>query len=447
MDLRDLGVLIVDDEHAVRDSLRRWFKTYGCRVDVAADANEALGKFDGAQWDIVLLDIKMPGMSGIELQRRIKEIDETIVRIMITAFASVDTAIQALKEGAFDYIAKPINPAQLDHIIRNAAEKRKLAAEAAALRRTVEELAMPEDIVGESPEFRRVLQTVAEVAASEATVMIRGESGSGKELVARAIHANSRRKYFPIICINCGAYAEGLLESEIFGHEKGAFTGAQFTRRGKLELADKGTLFFDEIGNISMKMQMDLLRVLETKQFTRLGGERVISADFRVISATNQDLEQAVKDGKFREDLYYRLNVFQLVIPPLRNRRGDIPLLADYFLSKFRKSMNKPVVGFTPDAVELLERHHWPGNVRELRNVVERAMVVAKGERIEAADLSLPFMAEGCLPEMDSLEEVERTHIARILRKTEGNIARAAELLGIERATLYAKIKKYNLRG
>jgi DNA-binding NtrC family response regulator len=445
MDLRDIGVLIVDDEHAVRDSLRRWFKSYGCRIDVAADATEALAKFEHEKWDIVLLDIRMPGMSGIELQRRIKEIDDSIIRIMITAFATADTAVEALKEGAFDYISKPINPAQLDHIIRNAVEKRKLLAETAALRQTVEELAMPEEIVGDAPEFRRVLELVAEVARSDATVMIRGESGAGKELIARAIHANSRRKYYPIICINCGAYTEGLLESEIFGHEKGAFTGAQFTRRGKLELADKGTLFFDEIGNISVKMQMDLLRVLETKQFTRLGGERMVTTDFRVISATNMDLEQAVKEGRFREDLYYRLNVFRIEIPPLRGRPADIPKLAEYFLAKFRRSMSKAGFGFTPEAVEVLAQYRWPGNVRELRNVVERAMVVAKGDVVTAADLSLPF-SDPCTPEVDSLEEMEKMHVARILHKAGGNIARAAEMLGIERATLYAKIKKYGLR-
>jgi DNA-binding NtrC family response regulator len=446
MDLREVGVLIVDDELSVRDSLQRWFKSYGCHVDTAADATEALNKFGTQSWDIVLLDIKMPGMNGIELQRRIKEIDENIIRIMITAFASVDTAIQALKEGAYDYISKPINPAQLDHVIRNAIEKRKLLSETAALRKKVEELSLPDEIVGESPGIRRVLEMVAEVAKADATVMIRGESGTGKELVARAIHANSRRRYFPIICINCGAYTEGLLESEIFGHEKGAFTGAQFVRRGKLELANKGTLFFDEIGNISMKMQMDLLRAIETKQFTRLGGEKIITTDFRIISATNQDLEQAVKDGRFREDLYYRLNVFTIQIPPLRERKSDIPLLVNYFLAKLNKSMGKRVQEVALPAMEQLQQYHWPGNVRELRNVVERAMVIAKGDAIEAEDLALRVVPEDCLPDVESLDDMEKYHIQRMLKKTDWNIARAAELLRIERATLYNKIKKYGLR-
>lgn len=446
MQAQDISVLIVDDELSVRDSLYRWFKSYGCRVDTAQDAYEALNKYKGQNWDIALLDIKMPGMDGVELQRRLKEINENTIRIMITAYASVDTAVQALKEGAYDYISKPINPAQLDHIIRNAIEKRRLISETALLRQKIEDLSLPEEIIGESQGIRKILEMVAEVAKTDATVMIRGESGTGKELIARAIHANSKRRYFPIITINCGAYPEGLLESEIFGHEKGSFTGAQFTRRGKLELADKGTLFFDEIGNISMKMQMDLLRVIETKQFSRLGGEKMITTDFRVVSATNQDLEQDVKAGKFREDLYYRLNVFTLVLPPLRERVTDIPILVEYFLDKFAKTMNKPVEGFSPEALDLIVHYPWPGNVRELRNIIERAMVVVKGKRIEVSDLSLPFDREGYSLAADSLEEAERLHIQRILNRTDWNISQAASLLGIERVTLYSKIKKYGLQ-
>ncbi len=446
MQAQDISVLIVDDELSVRDSLYRWFKSYGCRVDTAQDAYEALNKYKGQNWDIVLLDIKMPGMDGVELQRRLKEIDEKTIRIMITAYASVDTAVQALKEGAYDYISKPINPAQLDHIIRNAIEKRRLISETVLLRQKIEDLSLPEEIIGESQGIRKILEMVAEVAQTDATVMIRGESGTGKELIARAIHANSKRRYFPIITINCGAYPEGLLESEIFGHEKGSFTGAQFTRRGKLELADKGTLFFDEIGNISMKMQMDLLRVIETKQFSRLGGEKMITTDFRVVSATNQDLEQDVKGGKFREDLYYRLNVFTLILPPLRERVSDIPLLVEYFLDKFSKTMNKPVEGLSPAALDLLVHYPWPGNVRELRNIIERAMVVVKGKRIEVTDLSLPFEREGYAQGVDSLEEAEKLHIQRILNRTDWNISQAASLLDIERVTLYSKIKKYGLQ-
>ena len=317
----EIGILIVDDEPSVRDSLYQWFKDDGYRVDTAADAVSALKKLQDNPWDIILLDIKMPGMDGIELQNRIKQIDKNIVTIIITAYASVDTAIQALKDGAFDYVTKPIDPDDLSRLIRNAVDKRRLVTENIQLRRQIEELLLPDEVVGESPSIQKVMEMVNTVAWTDSTVMILGESGTGKELIARAIHSRSSRRYFPIITINCGAYPEGLLESELYGHEKGAFTGALYRRRGKLEMADKGTLFLDEIGNISEKMQMDLLRVIETKSFTRLGGDKTIDVDFRVISATNKDLEKAIKEGSFREDLYYRLNVFSIKLPPLRERR------------------------------------------------------------------------------------------------------------------------------
>jgi DNA-binding NtrC family response regulator len=450
MKLEDMAILIVDDEFSVRDSLRRWFKAYGCTVDVAEDANQALKKLQEQAWDIVFIDIKLPGVDGIELNRRINAIDENIIKVVITAFPSVDSAIQALKEGAYDYITKPIDPAKLDHVIRNAVEKRRLIRETQALKKKVEELIMPDLIVGDSEPMKRVMQLIQEVAQTDVTVMIRGESGTGKELVARAIHANSTRRYFPSITINCGAYPEGLLESEMFGHEKGAFTGALYRRRGKLELADKGTIFFDEIGTISSKMQLDLLRVIETKQFTRLGGEKMTTVDFRVISATNEDLEQAVKAGPFREDLYYRLHVFSISIPPLRERKEDIPLLADYFLKRLAQSMNKKTEGFTEGCMKTINQYEWPGNVRELKNVIERALVVAKGKRLDSADLSFPFVLQketDLSPEQKecTLEELEKQHIKRVLEATSGNISHAAKILGIERVTLYNKLKKYNL--
>jgi DNA-binding NtrC family response regulator len=398
----------------------------------------------------VFIDIKMPGVDGVELNRRISNIDESIIRVIITAFPSVDSAIQALKEGAYDYITKPIDPAKLDHVIRNAVEKRRLIKETQDLKKKVDELFMPDLIVGESEPMKRVMGLIKEVSQTDVTVMIRGESGTGKEIVACAIHANSARRYFPFIAINCGAYPEGLLESEIFGHEKGAFTGALYRRRGKLELADKGTIFFDEIGTIGSKMQLDLLRVLEAKQFARLGSEKLTTVDFRVISATNEDLEQVVKEGQFREDLYYRLNVFVIFIPPLRERKEDIPLLADYFLKRLAQSMNKKVEGFSEDCMKMLTQYDWPGNVRELKNVIERTLVMAKGDKIDIADLSFPFMPkkEAKLPTEQkelSLEELEKQHIKRVLDLTNGNISHAAKILGIERVTLYNKLKKYNL--
>lgn len=444
----DIGILVVDDEVSVRDALSKWFRFDGYRVDIAEDANTALQKLQDSPWDIVLLDIKMPGMDGLELQRRVKQIDKNIITIMITAFASVDTSIQALKEGAFDYIVKPVDPDDMSHLIRNAVEQRRLLSENIQLRRQIEEISFPDEIVGESPALKKVMEKVATVAQTDSTVMIRGESGTGKELVARAIHSNSTRRYFPIITINCGAYTEGLLESELFGHEKGAYTGALYRRRGKLEMADKGTIFLDEIGNIGVKMQMDLLRVIETRQFTRLGGDRVINVDFRIICATNKDLENAVREGTFREDLYYRLNVFSIVLPPLRERKSDIALLARYFVKKYAQSMNKNVADLTPETLEMLARYEWPGNVRELRNVIERAMVGARGNLIEIKDLSFPFVpvSANAPDEEDSLEDVEKKHIKKVLEHTGGNIAQAAGILKISRLTLYNKIEKYQLK-
>jgi DNA-binding NtrC family response regulator len=442
----EIGILIVDDEPSVRDSLYQWFKDDGYRVDTAADAVSALKKLQDNPWDIILLDIKMPGMDGIELQNRIKQIDKNIVTIIITAYASVDTAIQALKDGAFDYVTKPIDPDDLSRLIRNAVDKRRLVTENIQLRQQIEELLLPDEVVGDSPSIRKVMEMVNTVAKTDSTVMILGESGTGKELIARAIHSRSSRRYFPIITINCGAYPEGLLESELFGHEKGAFTGAMYRRRGKLEMADKGTLFLDEIGNISEKMQMDLLRVIETKSFTRLGGDKTIDVDFRVISATNKDLEKAIKEGSFREDLYYRLNVFSIKLPPLRERRSDIPLLARYFLNKYAQSMNKSVTDYSPQVMELFSAYDWPGNIREVRNVVERAMVVAQGTQIQVGDISFPFPPPVTPSGGASLEEVEKDQIMKILNQTKGNIAQAAEILKISRLTLYHKIEKYHLK-
>ena len=443
----DIGILVVDDETSVRDSLSKWFKFDGYRVDTAEDANAALQKLQDGPWDIVLLDIKMPGMDGLELQRRIKQIDKNIITIMITAFASVDTSIQALKEGAFDYIVKPVDPDEMEHLIGNAVEQRRLLSENMQLRRQIEEITYHDEIVGASTALKKVMDKVATVAQTDSTVMIRGDSGTGKELIARAIHSNSNRRYFPIITINCGAYTEGLLESELFGHEKGSFTGALYRRRGKLEMADKGTIFLDEIGNIGMKMQMDLLRVIETRQFMRLGGDKLLNVDFRIICATNKDLENAVREGTFREDLYYRLNVFSIVLPPLRERKTDIPELARYFVKKYAESMNKNVTDLTPETLEMLSRYEWPGNVRELRNVIERAMVGAKSALIQPADLSFPFLAGPAqTADEDSLDDIEKIHIQKILDRTGGNIAQAANILKISRLTLYNKIEKYSLK-
>lgn len=448
MEPSEIGILIVDDEQSVRSSLYKWFVEDGYRVDTAADAKEALKKLEEQSWDIILLDIKMPGMSGLELQERIRDIDPTIVIIMITAYASVDTAVQALKAGAFDYITKPFDPDDLEHLIRNATEKRNLTRENLQLKQKISQLNPEETIIGESPQMKHVLELVDTVAQTDSTVLIHGESGTGKEVIARAIHNRSKRRLFPMIAVNCGAFPETLLESELFGHEKGAFTGSQYRRKGKIELADGGTLFLDEIGDISPKTQLDLLRVLETKQFTRLGGNQVIHSDFRLICATNKNLEEEVKRGNFREDLFYRINVFFILIPPLRERREDIPALAHFFMQKYSRAMNKPIRDISPEAMKLLKEYSWPGNVRELENAIERAMVVGKPPAISPQDL--PFyqtpIYDRANPESDSLEAIEKAHISAVLARTNWNIKRSAEILSIDRVTLYNKIKKYNLQ-
>jgi DNA-binding NtrC family response regulator len=441
-----VSILIVDDEAAVRDALQHWFEKDGFHAEAAPNAVEALRKLPERTWDVILLDIKMPNIDGMELQRRIMEIDSDAVIIMITAYASVDTAVEAMKAGAFDYVTKPIDPDDLSRLVRKAIEHRRLKTENVILRDHIEQLSPQGELIGESPQMHEIVKHVETVAQTDVTVLIRGESGTGKEVVARMIHSRSPRRNLPLVPVNCGALTESLLESELFGHEKGAFTGAMYRHKGKLEMANGGTLFLDEIGTIATKTQVDLLRVLETKEFTRLGGNRVISVDFRVICATNQNLEQLVKDGHFREDLYYRLNVFEIVVPPLRERRSDIPRLARHFMGKYSKALNKDVREISEEAMSSLMEHEWRGNVRELENAIERAVVVSKSRTIDRGDL--PFQLHGSRrkPDGESLEALERVHILDILEQTKWNITRSAQILGIDRVTLYNKIKKYGLR-
>ena len=440
------SILIVDDEFVVRDSLTKWFRQDGYRTEAAQDASCALRMMEQGPWDVVLLDIKMPGMSGLDLQKRLHDVDRASIVIMITAFASVESAVQALKEGAFDYVTKPVDPDHLSHLVQNALQQRHLSDENVRLREHLTNLISPDELIGDSPPMRKVVELATTVAQTDTTVMIRGESGTGKELIARTIHVNSNRQYFPIVPVNCGAVPESLLESELFGHEKGAFTGAQYKRKGKFEMADGGTIFLDEVGTISSKMQVQLLRVIESKQFTRVGGNDQIKSDFRVICATNKDLEAAVKDGSFREDLYYRLNVFTISIPPLRERRSDIPLLAQHFIKKYATAMNKPVTEMDPTALDLLVRYPWPGNVRELENVVERAMVLANPPSIRPDDLPFQLSQNHAVPANDTLEAIERMHVETILHRMGWNITRAADVLDIDRVTLYNKIAKYGLK-
>jgi DNA-binding NtrC family response regulator len=440
------SILIVDDEKIVRDSLAKWFQEDGYAVGTAENAAAALKQLQSRSWDVILLDIKMPGVDGMELQLRINELVPGATIIFITAHATIDTAVQALKRGAFDYVTKPVDPDYLSHIVRNALKQRTLSAENEKLKDRMTEISKADEIVGQSPQMQKIFEMVETVAKADTTVMIRGESGTGKELIARAIHSGSGRKFFPIVTVNCGGLAEGLLESELFGHERGAFTGAQYRRKGKLELADGGTLFLDEVGNISMKTQMDLLRVLETKQFSRVGGNELIRTDFRVVCATNRDLEKAVAEKIFREDLYYRLNVFSIFIPPLRERRSDIELLAKYFLKKYSETMNKPITAFAPEALTAIIGYCWPGNVRELENAVERAMVVGVPPAIQPHDLPLQVAEAPNTPTDGTIAAVEKAHIRKILEEYRWNISRSADILDIDRVTLYNKIEKYGLK-
>ncbi len=439
------GILIVDDELIVRDSLTKWFRESGFRTDSAENGAAALNRLQAENWNLMLVDIKMPGMDGIELLHRVRELRKDIIIIIITAFASVDTAVKALKEGAYDYITKPIDPDYLDHIVEKAIAQHELTMENIKLKNAVTELATGGEIIGDSPEMQKAMELVRTVAPADTTVMILGESGTGKELVARAIHMQSPRRYFPLVTVNCGAMTETLLESELFGHEKGAFTGAQYRRKGKVELADGGTLFLDEVGNIDMKTQMDLLRVIETKQFMRVGGSEVIHSDFRVICATNKDLEKGVKEGVFREDLYYRLNVFTIPLPPLRARGGDIAQLAHHFLEKYARAMNKGVRSFSPEAMYAIKAYDWPGNVRELENAVERAVVVCKGGTVEKEHLPVQTV-NAQRQQGKRLSDVERSHIEQVLQETGWNISRSATILDIDRVTLYHKMEKYGLK-
>ena len=434
-------LLIVDDELTVRDSLGKWFHEEGYDVGTAENASDALTLLAERKWDLALLDIKMRGTDGIELQRRIHEIDPDLTVIMMTGYASVETAVAALKNGAYDYVTKPLDPDEIAHLIKNALSHREARQENIRLKETVAEVTRPPELVGQGPAMSRVFDAIETVGPTDATVLITGESGTGKELVARAIHSASTRRFHPLVVIHCGALTETLLESELFGHEKGAFTGAQYRKKGKFEIAEGGTVFLDEIGDISLKTQTDLLRVLQEREITRVGGNQVIKVDFRIVAATNRNLEQFVEEGKFRPDLFYRLNVFRIELPPLRERREDIPLLVDHFVRKFSLAMNKKINRVSPAAMSLLQQYPWPGNVRELENAVERAMVVAQEPEIREQDFTLKTKATN--GDVKTLDDIERAHILRVLEECNWNQTRAAEVLDIDRVTLHHKLKRY----
>jgi DNA-binding NtrC family response regulator len=440
--LSDKGkILIVDDEFSVRDSLQRWFREDGFQVGIAESAKDALLRMAEQKWDLVLLDVKMPGTDGIELQKKLHEIEPEMPVIIMTGYASVDSAVTALKNGAYDYVTKPLDPDDITHLIGNALSHRRVKEENVKLREALSSAHSHFELVGQSAPMKRVLRAIETVAPSDATVLITGDSGTGKELVARAIHEGSPRRFRPMVAIHCGALTETLLESELFGHEKGAFTGAQYRKKGKFELAEGGTVFLDEIGDISLKTQTDLLRVLQEREITRVGGHQTLKVDFRCVAATNKNLEQLIEEGKFRPDLFYRLNVFRIELPPLRQRKDDIPALVQHFLQKFSMQMSKKVGTISPGAMALLQEHDWPGNIRELENSIERAMVVSQGPELREEDFTL--RAARHEDPTRRLEDAEKAHILRILEECGGNQTRAAQVLEIDRVTLHNKLKKY----
>ncbi len=439
-------ILIVDDEAIMRESLAGWLERDGHATDTAPSGEAALQRVAEARYDILLVDIKMEGIDGLEVLRRVKESDPDVAVVMITAYGSIATAIAAMKAGAHDYLLKPFDPEELGVVIEKILGHQRQARENRYLKEQARERTRFENMIGQSAGMQRVFDLIADVAPTEATVLITGETGTGKGLAARAIHSQSPRRHGPFVIVNCGAIPEHLMESELFGHQRGAFTDAKETKRGRLELAHGGTLFLDEIGEIGPRMQIDLLRVLEDRVFYRVGGTQPLEADFRVIAATHRDLARAIREGRFREDLFYRLNVVALTIPPLRQRKEDIPLLAESFLRRYAQETHRPIERFGRQALDELMLHDWPGNVRELQNAIERAVVVAKGRRIEAEDLPIAPCRKAAAAGGERLAEVEAAHIAKILQATGGNVARSAARLGIDRSTLYHKIKRYGLK-
>ena len=445
-------ILIVDDELIVRQSLSDWLAESGYEVEAVDGGSKAIPLVKQKEWDLLLVDLKMQGMDGIDVMRAVKKISKNLPVVIITGYPTVDTAVQAMKQGAYDYIVKPFNPEEIDLVIRNVVAHQNLVKENIRLRQELKRRYQFKDIIGKSRKMQEVLVLVKTVARSNSTVLIQGESGTGKELIARAIHSTSPRSKRPFIAVSCAALPETLLESELFGHERGAFTGAVSSRKGKFELANKGTLFLDEVGDTSQKTQADLLRVLEEREFARIGGSELIKVDVRVISATNKDLDTLVSEAKFREDLYYRLNVVTIHVPPLRERKQDIPLLVEHFLEKYSVENEKRIESIDEDALDSLMKYHWPGNVRELENAVERAVVVAKSDVVSPDDLPPsvrgetgealgPSLAAHSVP----LQEIERRYIRQVLEAANWNIKKAAGTLKIDRTTLYNKIRKYKL--
>ncbi len=441
-------ILVVDDEANARTALAELLREEGYEIETAADGFKALGKLDGFTPHLVLTDLKMPGMDGIELMGKVRTRHPDSEVVVMTAFGAVETAVEAMRAGAADYLTKPLNFDELLIVTERTLERSKLHAEATELKARLGERSRKGNIIGDSPLMQKVFKVIDQVAPSRASVLITGESGTGKELVAEAIHQQSPRSNGPFIKLHCAALAETLLESELFGHERGAFTGAVARRDGRFQLADGGTLFLDEIGEISPSVQVKLLRFLQEREFERVGGSQTIQVDVRVIAATNRDLAGEVAKGNFREDLYYRLNVVSLEMPALRERKTDIPILANFFLQRFARENGKPIKGFSDGALESLVAYDWPGNVRELENAVERAVVMTNNDLVQQDALPTnvaPRMgADGSPPIPGStLEEIERFAILKTLEQTGGSTSRAADILGISVRKIQYKLHAY----
>ncbi|MGB2768838.1 MAG: sigma-54 dependent transcriptional regulator [Candidatus Zixiibacteriota bacterium] len=443
-------ILIVDNEEPQREQLAGFLKKQGFSATTAGSGPEAIDISQDKSFEVALVDLKMPGMDGIEVLRRLKETNPDIQVIMITAYGSVETAVEAMRLGAYHYVGKPINLEELKLLITKALESHHLLMENKYLKEELEERYKDLQIIGKSRAMQGVLSTVSRVAKTKSTVLIRGASGTGKELVARAIHGLSDRVDKRFIPVSCAAIPETLFESELFGHEKGAFTGAIKAREGRFELADGGTLFLDEVGDIPLETQVKLLRVIESQEFERLGGKDTLKVDVRIISATNQELEQKIKERSFREDLYYRLNVISVVIPPLRERKEDILLLVDHFVKKANQKCGRSIKGITPEVKDIILNYDWPGNVRELENLIERGVVLSRTDVIDKADLPyFGLVSDGTLahvpPASLSLKDVEKDHILRVLDRNDWNLNKSAEVLGIHRNTLRLKMKEYGI--
>ncbi len=442
-------ILVVDDEVNARTALAELLRDEGYDVETAADAFKALGKFESFGPHVVVTDLKMPGMDGIELVKKLRAMEDAPTVVVMTAFGAVSSAVDAMRAGAAEYLTKPLNLDELLVVLDKVFEQQALRRETRQLRARVRDRVAPNNIVGVSPPMQRVFEIVDQVAPSKATVMITGESGTGKELVANAIHQRSPRANGPFIKLHCAALAESLLESELFGHEKGSFTGAMARKDGRFSLADGGTLFLDEIGEISPAIQVKLLRFLQEHEFERVGGTQTIRVDVRIIAATNRNLTEEVANKRFREDLFYRLNVVALEMPPLRDRRSDIPALAKFFLDRYTRENSKTIEGFAPDTLELLASYDWPGNVRELENAIERAVVLNTGSLLETKFLPAsvqPRTTPTGMPLVPgaTMADIERYAILETLKSTGGSTSRAAELLGISVRTIQYRLHQYN---